>query len=398
MANMTLEKNTRTQSQKLFVNRIDPIFWLLNKIVFAPLFKPKDASTQRGYAILENAEVDFLVENLNKHRVILWINILLALYLAGWGLESIKAAGDPAIVVTGLLAPAMITGAAWYTVSFGGIPEKFLSLAVTLTFCMFLAFSMSMTLLVSLLVSITPWEVGAFILVPMYGSMYIASMWYDNIDGLKIGLDSTLLKFSRASLNYYQKHGWISTAETQGELYSTSTSRTDGQIARFTHYVGMLERALTMLESRRTTSVANRLIAESTGHLLSIVSLQHHVDNISESDFRAYLSEAQDMDQDAVDEKTIAYLLTIIEHLSSIFNEDAADDISAARNQITDFENQRKTAQMKPNPVDQDHSTKTGLVEQELADYLFTQIFYQLLSVIRVHRQVFFQRLASRGE
>ena len=261
---------------------------------------------------------------------------------------------------------------------------------------MFLAFSMSMTLLVALLCYITPWPIGVFVLAPIYGGMYIASMWYDNIDGLKIGLDSTLLKFSRASLAYYQKHGYVTPTETQGEMYGGQV-RSDKEIARFNHFIAMLERALSMLETKHSTNVANRLIAESTHHLYSLLSLYQEVSELREDPgFSQYLAEAHTWEQDDVDDVTIKYLLIIIDHLNSVFGDDAIEDINAARAQITAFSAQREQAKQEGRPArTSENGAPAALVAQDLADYMFTQVFYQLLSVIKVHRQKFFKRITS---
>src|SRR5207248_1127681 len=117
-----------------------------------------------------------------------------------------------------------ITGGAWYSVSFGGIPEKFINVALILTRLMFLSFTFSMTLLIALLCRLTPWPIGLFVLIPTYSALYVASIFYDNLDGLKIGLDTTLLKFSRATLNYYQKHGFVTRRETESEVFEGASA------------------------------------------------------------------------------------------------------------------------------------------------------------------------------
>src|ERR1051325_160233 len=227
-------------------NRLDPVYLFLDVVVFERLFRPLKRNDPGGYEQLTLADIDFLIENLKKHRLILWINLLLTVYLSAGGLDAIFRSGDQGIVVTGLLAPAVITGAAWYAVSFGGIPEKCIGTALILTTLMFLSFSLSMTLLTALLCKLTPWPVGLFILIPVYAALYIASLLYDNLDGLKIGLDSTLLKFSRASLAYYQKHGYVIGSETGSDVYEGA----EAYVPTFTHYLTMLDKNLAQLSDR----------------------------------------------------------------------------------------------------------------------------------------------------
>jgi len=182
--------NARFISRRRLINRMDPVYQFLDRVVFRGLFQPRKRSIPGEFEQITAADIDFLVENLNKHRLVLWLNLILAGYLVVHGLDAILKQGEPAVVVTGLLAPAMITGGAWYAVSFGGIPEKFISSALVLTFCMFLSFTLSMTLLMGLLWKLTPWPVGLFILFPMYAGLYVSSILYDNLDGLKIGNQS----------------------------------------------------------------------------------------------------------------------------------------------------------------------------------------------------------------
>ena len=201
-------------------DRLDPMKMVLYFGVFRQLFAPKRPNLA-GPVLLEEAEKDFLRENLEKHRQVLWINFSLIIYLIAFGISSLKSSGDRETVISGLLAPAMVTGTAWYTVSFAGIPTQFQTIAIVLTRFMFLAFSMSMTLLISLLCSITNPILSIFVLIPVYVSLYIASILYDTMDGLKIGLDLSLLKMSRAQVLYLEKYNLLTPHETEkGEPYA----------------------------------------------------------------------------------------------------------------------------------------------------------------------------------
>ena len=102
----------------------------------------------------------------------------------------------------------------------------------------------------------------------MYAGLYVSSILYDNLDGLKIGLDTALLKFSRAALNYYQKHGLVTRHDATVDAFEDDTrSATSEEIALFTHYLEMLDNNVTQLAKERTLQVANHLIASSTNIL-----------------------------------------------------------------------------------------------------------------------------------
>ena len=372
-------------------NRLDPVYLFLDVVVFERLFRPLKRNDPGSYEQLTLADIDFLIENLKKHRLILWINLLLTVYLSAGGLDAIFRSGDQGIVVTGLLAPAVITGAAWYAVSFGGIPEKFIGTALILTTLMFLSFSLSMTLLTALLCKLTPWPVGLFILIPVYAALYIASLLYDNLDGLKIGLDSTLLKFSRASLAYYQKHGYVIGSETGSDVYEGA----EAYVPTFTHYLTMLDKNLAQLSDReQPLPVANNLIAAATDLLFSIINMAlpegAQVDVGNRDIYNRYLKEAPGLSQDEVDSATIHYLEVSIHAVEGILGPVAATQLKDVRANLIEFEALRlgwKQAQ----PDDNDSKMKE---KQQLADHLFVQAFQQLLSLVSAHRHILFRARA----
>lgn len=381
---MEHEQNARIESRNIWLNRVDPVYRFLDQWLLAGLFRPRNA--EGGSDVLPRADTEFLVDNLKKHRWVLWSNIVLAVYLAVSGLRAIAANGDPAVVVTGLLAPAMITGAAWYTISFGGVPEKFLSLALTLTGWMFLSFTLSMTLLTGLLCYITPWPVGLFVITPIYLSLYIASVLYDSLDGLKVGLDSTLLKFSRATLSYYEKHGYVTREESLADQYEGTRSE---DITNFTHYIKMLEQTVSLLGEDKDLKVANRLVASATDLVFQIVEISSPDELERGAGYGDYVTGAHNMKLDQCDEATIRYLKRAIDGLEVILGAEANDNIVQARQTLTEFESLRDEKERKG-------EERNGDTDQKLADYLFVQVFQQLLSLMQAHRQKFFTKTAKR--
>jgi len=382
--------NQRQKSREKNINRIDPIYIFLDRILFKSLFQPPKANNPYEFEIIEEAQTDFLVENMKKHRIILWINILLATFLGLHGLDVILSTGNTSIVVTGLLAPAMITGAAWYAISFGGIPEKFISIAFTLTLCMFLSFTLSMTLLTCLLVSITPWFIGVFVIIPIYLTLYTASMLYDNVDGLKIGLDSTLLKMSRASISFYRKHGLVTQAETEKEAYASDTVVGSSEIALFTYYVNNLTRNLDQLEENKDLYIANHLIASSTELLYNIIDIGIKRKKVEgktvqierDKEFNDFVHNAHKMSQLRVDELALKHLKTIVNKLKSELDDVTGSELEEISKRLENYDTRFMNSDSEDKEVKID--------KQKLGDLIFSQTFRQLLELVSAYRQFLF--------
>lgn len=260
---------------------------------------------------------------------------------------------------------------------------------------MFLAFTLSMTLLIALLCKLTPWPIGAFFLIPIYGGLYVASVLYDNLDGLKIGLDTALLKFSRASLNFYQKHGLVIDRDTEMDRFEDTTlSPTSEEIALFNHYMLMLENNLAQLDRERTLEVANHLIASSTNILFNIVNLslprKSRVDRGEK--FADYLSDAFNKDQASVDEATIGYLGMAIEALKITLGPEAERELEFAQSDLKGFTKlQERARQLEGAPKKTEAYQKEMAALQKMADHIFSQVFRRLLSLIHAHMDILYK-------
>ncbi|MCR4328680.1 MAG: hypothetical protein NUV53_04185 [Patescibacteria group bacterium] len=190
-----LPKNNRQVAAHIRLGKkyMDPILWFLETIL-------------RGFtkARLEKEEAAFIQDNIQKHRIALWINVTAMVFIF-LGLLHTKtdAIGT---VVSSLIAPVMVLGGAWFSVSFGGVPKKLISVAMSTTLWMFAAFVVSFsTMLVAVAFVTSPylWPVLAFV----YLAVLVGCIQYDTADGLKAGLDETMLRHSRAALQYYHKEG-----------------------------------------------------------------------------------------------------------------------------------------------------------------------------------------------
>ena len=186
--------------------RIDPIFWLIYLCCLRFI-----------KAGLVEWEREFVTTNMRKHRRVIWLNIL-ATVLIFWGLSKTNESQIP-VIISALLAPAMVTGGAWFAITFGGIPSKLLKTAVDITFFMFLSFTLSMRIMISALMYITPSVLWPIFLIIEIG-VIIACIMYDNADGLKLGLDDTLLRHSRAALSYYVNEGYIELNDLDQDVMS----------------------------------------------------------------------------------------------------------------------------------------------------------------------------------
>lgn len=173
---------------------IDPLVLLLRYLVLNKFYKTNLAPEERN----------FLEDNIDKHRKVLWINFLGILIIV---IALLNSSSETIIaLISALIAPAMLTGTAWFAVSFGGVPAKLITVAMSVTFWMFVAFTLSLSAMFVGVAFISP-----LILIPLlvviYIGIIISCIQYDCADGLKAGLDEALLNHSRAALIYYKKKG-----------------------------------------------------------------------------------------------------------------------------------------------------------------------------------------------
>ncbi|MAF80242.1 hypothetical protein CL629_04150 [bacterium] len=172
---------------------IDPIYWLLRLIL-------------RNFinAELTKVEKRFVQNNIDKHRGVIWVNIIVSVFVF-LGLSNTPE-DTISLVITSLIAPVMVMGAAWFAISFGGIPQKLINIAMSVTFWMFTAFVVSLSAMFIAVGFVTNPYLWPALIIIYLGALFSCIM-YDTSDGLKAGLDETQLKHSRAALAYYEKEG-----------------------------------------------------------------------------------------------------------------------------------------------------------------------------------------------
>lgn len=173
------------------MQQIDPIYWIL-RLILRGFFK----------AELKPEERAFIEDNVRKHRIALWVNVV-AIPFVLLGLRQ-TAPGDIGTVIMALIAPVMMLGGAWFGISFGGVPQKLIDIAMLTTLFMFTAFIVSLSTMFVAVAFISSPYLWPVLLVIYLGAL-AAFIQYDTADGLKAGLDDALLRHSRAALRYYRE-------------------------------------------------------------------------------------------------------------------------------------------------------------------------------------------------
>ncbi len=176
------------------LNNIDPFFLFLRYVVLRGFLHCDIQQDERG----------FVQDNIHKHRCALWINFLTMLCVM-WGLLKTQEEGYSTII-SALIGPVMVFGGAWFSMSFGGVPAKLMNIAMSITFWMFTAFLVSLTTMFISVAFVSPMQIWPMLVV-VFCAGYMSCVQYDTADGLKAGLDDTLLRASRAHILYYKsKH------------------------------------------------------------------------------------------------------------------------------------------------------------------------------------------------
>lgn len=182
----------------------DPFFWFLKEVVLREFLRSD----------LTDPEKEFVMENMKKHRDVLWINLIATtgVYL---GLQN-SSPEDVSTIILALIAPVTVMGAAWFAVSFGSIPRKLIKTSMSVTFWMFSAFLVSLSSMIISVAFISPVFIWPALLVIYIGAL-ISCIQYDTADALKAGLDEAMLKHSRAALLYYMNQGISVEEEKSGD-------------------------------------------------------------------------------------------------------------------------------------------------------------------------------------
>lgn len=151
---------------------------------------------------LEKNEKAFLMDNAKKHIQSL-LGMIAMLPFMIYGLHIADRAMLP-VLVGGLVSPVVVTGTAWFVITFGAVPEKLLGIAMVLTRKMFGAFTESLTLAFLAVGWVCPWPLWV-VLAMIWIKVYHAAFLYDCVDGLKTGLEPTMLENCRYGTKFFRR-------------------------------------------------------------------------------------------------------------------------------------------------------------------------------------------------
>lgn len=395
---MREEPDPRTRTAKLWINRFDPVFLLLDRVAFAPFFRPTHLGGQHVPTVVELAETDFLLANLNKHRVILWVNVAAVAAMRLGGLMALDHS-LLTMLLPSLTGPVVVSGVAWYTISFIGVPEKFLANAMLVTGILFLALSLSLTALFAVLAVLVPTIVTVLVLAPIYIALYGAAVFYDNLDGLKAAANQALSPTSRAVQRYTLSHidhpevGGDATYQMVKETGSSHGGEIQAQSRLMNHFCDMLTQNLAKLEGHQPPAIANYLIVHSLDLLFRLLSLTQSPIELDE-DFDRLITQGQEMDVDAVNEQTVHYLRIAGERFQALIGPIIVNEMADISNRLAAIDHLRAVTSH-----DESDTAGTSALRsrQELADFLFIQVFRELVSIARSHWKVLLENQASTG-
>jgi len=171
-------RNTTRKISRL----IDPFYWMAFWVC-RPLLGLQ----------LDTDEANIIELNLEKYRRSFRV-ITLTVIISMFGLLKLEREQTNTFILS-LLVPALISGIAWFSITFGGVQKHILPAAIGLTQWLFTAFALCLILVGISLFSVLPLFLALSIIV-VFGATLFAMISYDNVDSLKMGLDDTLRRQS----------------------------------------------------------------------------------------------------------------------------------------------------------------------------------------------------------
>jgi hypothetical protein len=148
---------------------------------------------------LSTEQQEVTEDNIKKHVIIFILMILTAVYsyfiISNYYVEQIDT------VLTSLLGVLFISGTAWFAITFGAIPARFMDFAVEITAHLFGALAIALTAV--LITSIIALPFFTPVLFLAFIALYSASVKYDVADGLKIGIDEAVLEHAKVGRTYF---------------------------------------------------------------------------------------------------------------------------------------------------------------------------------------------------
>jgi hypothetical protein len=368
----------RARARSMPLNRFDPVYRLLEAAIFSSFFQPRLPGSQAPPCAIETSEALFLLENLAKHRIIVWLNIVAAMVMAtlGDGSGVTTTGGRLDSLLLTLIAPLVVSGVAWYTISFSGIPERFSTQAMLVTGVLFFVMSVATTALMITLAQVLPWSTIGFVVAPIYVAAYASAVLYDNLDGLRTAAFQPVV-FSRA-----QTYGQPQRADVVHEAPTDLTASVDPRSQVFSDLAHHLDHLLEQLAKQQHPMFANVLIADSLKELVRLFSLTARPVELN-ADFDRLMRSAHELSIEEVNRSAVHCLRLILERFHALLGDAVVNDVVAITERLVQIEELRA-----------DTSADEPPQLQALADFLFVEVFRQLVSIARANRT---RLLALRG-
>lgn len=150
---------------------------------------------------LDKDQLEILNLNLKKHMRIFLLLLLVMPYV--YFVITNFYADQIDLVISSLFGVLFISGAAWYAISFGAVPVKFMDFAVHITAYLFTSLAVSMAA-VLVAASIAVPLLSPILFIAFY-SLYAASVKFDVVDALKLGIDETVFQHAKVGRIYFQR-------------------------------------------------------------------------------------------------------------------------------------------------------------------------------------------------
>lgn len=148
---------------------------------------------------LDKDQLEVLDLNLKKHVRIFLLLLLVMPYV--YFVTTNFYADKIDIVINALFGVLFISGAAWYAISFGAVPVKFMDFAIHITSYLFASLAVSMAS-VFVAASIAVPLLSPVLFIAFY-SLYAASVKFDVVDALKLGIDETVYQHAKVGRLYF---------------------------------------------------------------------------------------------------------------------------------------------------------------------------------------------------
>tara|TARA_Y100000310_G_C20690171_1_gene821678 strand:- start:2208 stop:2741 length:534 start_codon:yes stop_codon:yes gene_type:complete len=148
---------------------------------------------------LGKEQKEMTILNIKKHVKILFLMIIAMAYC--YYIIPKEYPNEISIVLSSLLGVLFVSGTAWYAITFGAIPTRFSDFAVQITAYLFCAFAVSLAAVFSAATIAIP--LLSPVLVVAFYALYAASVQYDIVDALKIGIDEAVLEHAKIGRVYF---------------------------------------------------------------------------------------------------------------------------------------------------------------------------------------------------